>query len=189
MKEINKDRLFYEQSGGGVTFSGGEPFYQGKFLLEALESCKTDYINTAIDTSGFCDSDSILKAAETANYFLYDIKFMDNVKHEKYCGVPNDIVLENLKQLSETKTKLLLRIPVIPTINDDIPEMTAIFRFVKDFNNIETVHLLPYHNIQADKYIKIGKLYKLQEISSDESPNMEEIKNLFAAKFKTKIGG
>jgi pyruvate formate lyase activating enzyme len=189
MKEINKDRLFYEQSGGGVTFSGGEPFFQEKFLLSILESCKEDYINTAIDTSGFCDTAVIMKAAETADYFLFDMKFMDGEKYKKYCGVPNDIILENLKCLSETKTKILIRIPVIPTVNDDMSEMTAIFEFIKDFKNIKGVNLLPYHNIQADKYKKIGKQYELSGISGDESPNMDEIKNLFAAKFQTKIGG
>ena len=87
MKEINKDLLFYEQSGGGVTFSGGEPLFQAEFLLEALAQCRKDYINTAIDTSGYCDTESLLKAAALANYILYDIKFIDSEKHEKYCGV------------------------------------------------------------------------------------------------------
>ena len=189
MKEINKDRLFYEQSGGGVTFSGGEPFYQEKFLLSILESCKEDYIGTAIDTTGFCDTAVIKKAAELTKYFLYDLKFIDNVKHEKYCGVPNDIVLKNLEHLSEMKTKLILRIPVIPTINDDIPEMTAIFEFIKGFKNITAVNLLPYHNIQTDKYKRIGKQYELSEISSSESQNMGVIKSMFESKFRTKIGG
>jgi len=189
MKEINKDRLFYEQSGGGVTFSGGEPFYQDKFLLTILESCREDYINTAIDTSGFCDTASIMEAAKLANYFLYDVKFIDSEKHEKYCGVSNEIVLKNLHCLSETKTNLLIRIPVIPAVNDDIPEMTAIFQFIKDFKNITSVHLLPYHNIHVGKYRKIGKQYELSEISNDESQNMKEIKNMFETKFKTRIGG
>ena len=188
MKEIKKDVLFYEQSGGGVTFSGGEPFCQSGFLLEVLKMCAADCINTAIDTSGFCDTDDLLKAAETANYFLYDVKFMDSAKHEKYCGAPNDLILKNLKFLADTKTKLLLRIPVIPTINDDMQEMKGIFEFVKDFKNIETVHLLPYHNIHTEKYNKIGKEYELFEIPG-ESRNMDEINNLFAAKFRTKIGG
>ena len=194
MKEINKDLLFYEQSGGGVTFSGGEPLFQGEFLLAALESCRKAYINTAIDTSGFCDTETILKAAETANYFLYDIKFIDSRKHEKYCGAPNDLVLENLKRLSGTKTKLLIRIPVIPAINDDIAEMTGIFNFIEGLSNIEAVHLLPYHNIQADKYRRIGKQYELldisgMEVSGDESPNMDKIKSLFADKYRTRVGG
>ena len=189
MKEINKDRLFYEQSGGGVTFSGGEPFCQAQFLLAVLESCRQDYINTAIDTSGFCDTASIMEAAKIANYFLYDVKFIDSAKHEKYCGVPNDIVLENLRYLAETNTNLLIRIPLIPTVNDDMAEMTAIFKFIEGFKNITLVHLLPYHNIHTDKYRKIGKQYELSEIPGDESQNINEIKNLFASKFKTRIGG
>ena len=189
MKEIKKDLLFYEQSGGGVTFSGGEPFYQSIFLLAILEQCRKDYINTAIDTSGFCDTGTMIKAAEMANYFLFDIKFMDSGKHEKYCGTPNDLILKNLERLAETGTKLLMRIPVIPTINDDMPEMTRIFNFIKRLNNIEAVHLLPYHNLQTDKYKKIGKEYELSGIPNDESPNMTEIINLFATKFRTKVGG
>jgi pyruvate formate lyase activating enzyme len=189
MNEINKDLLFYEQSGGGVTFSGGEPFYQGQFLLEALARCKEDYINTAIDTSGYCNTETLLKAAETAQYFLCDIKFADPVKHEKYCGFPNEIILKNLKALSETKSKILIRIPVIPAVNDGMEEMKGIFIFIKDLKNIETVHLLPYHNIQTEKYKRIGKQYELSVISNDESPNMNEIKSLFETKFRTKIGG
>ena len=189
MKEIHKDLLFYEQSGGGVTFSGGEPLSQVKFLLEALKSCREDYINTAIDTSGFCDTETLLKVAETADYFLYDIKFMDSEKHETYCGGPNALILKNLECLADTKAKLLIRIPVIPTVNDDIPEMTGIFEFIKGIKNIETVHLLPYHNIQTDKYKKIGKQYGLSEIPNDESPNIGEIEHLFATRFKTKVGG
>ncbi|MCL1848355.1 MAG: glycyl-radical enzyme activating protein [Clostridiales bacterium] len=189
MREIKKDLLFYEQSGGGVTFSGGEPFSQSIFLLAVLEQCRNEYINTAIDTSGFCDSEAMLKAAEKTNYFLFDIKFIDCGKHEKYCGAPNDLILKNLRDLAEANTKLLIRIPVIPTINDDMREMTGIFEFIKGLKNIETVHLLPYHNLQTDKYKRIGIEYELSEISNDESPNMNEIINLFATKFRTKVGG
>jgi len=189
MKELNKDLLFYEQSNGGVTFSGGEPLYQAEFLLEALKACKEDHINTAIDTSGFCDAEAILKAAEIANYFLYDIKFIDSEKHEKYCGGPNEIVLKNLEHISQARTKILIRIPVIPSINDDLQEMKGIFEFIKDLKNIETVHLLPYHNIQTDKYNRIGMKYELPEISGDESQNMDEIKRLFSGKFRIKVGG
>jgi len=189
MKEINKDILFFEQSGGGVTFSGGEPLSQAEFLLEALSQCRKDYINTAIDTSGFCQTDYILEAADMANCFLYDIKFIDPVLHEKYCGVSNDLILKNLKKLAETKTRLLIRIPVIPAVNDDIGEMTGIFDFIRDIKNIEAVHLLPYHNIQTDKYKRIGKQYELSGISGDESPNMEKIKSMFSEKFRTKVGG
>jgi pyruvate formate lyase activating enzyme len=189
MKEVKKDLLFYEQSGGGVTFSGGEPFYQADFLLAALENCKEEFINTAIDTSGYCDTASLLKAAETAGCFLYDIKFIDSGKHERYCGGPNGLILKNLELLAETKAKLLIRIPVIPAINDDMPEMKGIFDFISGIKNIKAVHLLPYHNIQTDKYKKIGKQYELSKISSDDSQNIDEIKSLFSTKFRTAIGG
>ena len=189
MKEIYKDLPFYEQSGGGVCFSGGEPFYQAKFLLQALARCREDHINTAVDTSGCCDTKTLLEAAGKVNYFLYDIKFMDSVKHKKYCGMPNELILDNLKHLAEAKTKLLIRIPVIPGINDDMAEMTGIFEYIRDFRNIETIHLLPYHNIHSGKYKKIGKHYELDEISGEESPNMDRIIALFGTRFRTKTGG
>lgn len=192
MGEIRKDMLFYEQSGGGVTFSGGEPLYQADFLLQVLAQCREDCINTAIDTSGYGDTGILLKAAEITNYFLYDIKLMSSNKHEQYCGLPNDLVLYNLRQLANhanARMKLLIRIPVIPSVNDDISEMNEIFEFIKDFSNIAAVHLLPYHNIQADKYNRMGKQYELAGISGDESPNMGAIHRLFSSKFTTKIGG
>jgi pyruvate formate lyase activating enzyme len=189
MKEINKDSPFYEESGGGVTFSGGEPFYQADFLLELLSQCRENYVNTAIDTSGCCNTTILLNAAAITNYFLYDIKFIDSKKHEKYCGAANELILENLKNLEETKTKLLIRIPVIPGINDDMEEMTGIFEFIKDMKNIEAVHLLPYHNIHIEKYKRLGKQYELVEIPNDESPNMKRINDLFSNKFMTKVGG
>jgi pyruvate formate lyase activating enzyme len=189
MDEISKDIMFYEQSGGGVSFSGGEPTYHGEFLLEVLARCSEEYINTAIDTSGFCDTETLIKVAKLSNYILYDIKFIDSAKHLLYCGVPNDLILHNLKCLSKTKTKLLIRIPVIPTINDDMQEMNGIFEFLKTIGNIETVHLLPYHNIHVNKYKKTGILYELSGISGAQSPNMDKIQNLFGSRFKTKIGG
>ena len=192
MEEIKKDLLFFEQSGGGVTFSGGEPFFQGDFLYEILEKCRDDYINTAIDTSGHCDSGLLLKAAEMANYILYDVKFIDSKKHEKYCGAPNDLILENLKLLSGMKKgrpRILIRIPVVPGLNDDPAEMKGIFDYIKGLNGIEIVHLLPYHNIQGDKYKRLGMKYELDELPGDESPNMKELLEIFSKKFRTKVGG
>ena len=188
MKEIKKDLLFYEQSGGGVTFSGGEPFNQAEFLLEMLTQCKNEYIKTAVDTSGYCDPETILKAAEITDYFLYDIKFMDSKKHENYCGVSNDLILNNLKKLSHTKVKLLIRIPVIPSINDSLQEMVDIYDFIKDMPNIETVHLLPYHNLQSEKYNRLGKQYELSGIP-DKNPDMDTIVKVFIGNFRTKVGG
>ena len=189
MKEINKDILFYEQSGGGVTFSGGEPLQQGEFLLRALAQCREDCINAAVDSSGFGDTAILTEAAAYAKYILYDIKFFDAAKHMQYCGASNEIILSNLEKLASVKTKLLIRIPVIPTINGDLPEMQKIFDFIKNITTIEMVHLLPYHNIHTEKYRKIGMDYGLSGISADESANMKEIFNIFSAQFRTRIGG
>ena len=188
MKEINKDVLFYEQSGGGVTFSGGEPMLQADFLLEVLAQCRDEHIKTAIDTSGYCDTRDLLKAAEFANCFLFDIKCIDSKKHKTYCGASNDIILNNLKYLAGTKSTLLIRIPVIPSINDSMHEMKSIYEFIKGFLNIDTVHLLPYHNIQSDKYKRLGMQYGLDGIPG-ESPNMDDIVRLFSTSFRTRIGG
>ena len=188
MKEIIKDRLFYEQSGGGVTFSGGEPFCQPEFLMEVLSCCKKECINIAVDTSGHCDTDVLLEAAETVGYFLYDIKFINPKKHEQYCGVSNKLILKNLERLSGTKAKLLIRIPVIPGINNNLKEMAGIFNYIKGIKNIETVHLLPYHNIHAGKYKKIGKQYEYSE-NPGTGLTVNDIKDIFAGNFQTIIGG
>ena len=188
LDEIKKDTLFYEQSGGGVTFSGGEPFFQADFLLETLKECNKDYIKTAIDTSGYCDAGVLLEAAKYTDWFLYDIKFIDPVKHNEYCGFSNEIILENLKKLSCVKTKILIRIPVIPSINDDLQEMSAVFEYIKPLSNIETVHLLPYHNIHGDKYKRLGMNYELSSVP-EKSANIDEIVKLFGCGFKVKVGG
>jgi len=189
MKEIKKDALFYEQSGGGVTFSGGEPLFQADFLLDLLRKCKNDFIKTAVDTCGYCDTQILLEITKFTDYFLYDIKFADSSSHEKFCGVPNDLILKNLNKLSQVKVKLLIRIPVIPGVNDSISGMTDIYNLIKNFSNIETVHLLPYHNIHSGKYESFGKQYELSNLSNDKSPYMEAIEKLFSKRFKIKIGG
>ena len=187
LKEIKKDLIFYEQSGGGVTFSGGEPLYQPDFLLEMLQKCVAEYIHTAIDTSGFCDTDIIIQAAELANLILFDIKFFDEAQHIKYCGVSNKIILENLKALSKTKVNINIRVPVIPEINDDEHEMREICGYIKDMKNITGVNLLPYHNIQSEKYKRLNMEYKMPDLQ--EQNNILNIEKIFKIYFKTKIGG
>lgn len=194
--DIKKDLLFYEQSGGGVTFSGGEPLTQPDFVIAALERCREEYIHTAVDTSGYCDEDIILKVSKLAGIFLYDIKFFDEEKHIEYCGVSNKIILENLKAITECGTsskaaKIIIRVPVIPGVNDDMREMENICGYIADLNisNILEVHLLPYHDIQADKYKRLGIEYKMPIVSCD-GENIYNIKKLFEKhNFKVKIGG
>lgn len=188
MEKLRRDNIFYEQSGGGVTFSGGEPFYQREFLIEMLKRCKDELIHTAVDTSGFTRTEFITEAAKYAGLFLYDIKFASSDKHEKYTGVPNTVILENLRTISGM-TKIFVRIPVIPGINDDKEEMTKICLAIKGLA-IDEVNLLPYHNIQTEKYKRLGQEYLLNDVPSGDTADLEGLRALFGSYgFKTKIGG
>lgn len=117
--EIEKDIPFYEESNGGVTFSGGEPLLQKDFLIKLLRSCKLKNIPTAIDTCGYAKWDSINEVSKYADLFLYDLKIIDDYKHKSLTGVSNKIILENLKKLLSLGCKVTIRIPIIPAFNDD----------------------------------------------------------------------
>ena len=128
--EIEKERVFFDQSGGGVTFSGGEPLLQPEFLIELLDECGSRGIHRAVDTAGFVNTDIILEVARRTDLFLYDLKMMDSEKHRKWVGVPNEKILENLKALSGTGAKIIIRIPLIGGVNDDTENIEATARFV-----------------------------------------------------------
>jgi len=154
--EIRKDIPFYDTSGGGVTFSGGEPLMQVEFLLELLELCGGEHIHRAVDTTGHTDPDILMAVAAHTDLFLYDLKMMDSAKHEKYTGVSNRLILDNLKQLANVKTALIIRIPLIPGINDDTDNLDRTGAFLNLLPGIIKVDVLPYHAFQKSKYIRFG---------------------------------
>lgn len=154
--EIRKDIPFYDTSGGGVTFSGGEPLMQAEFLLELLELCGSEHIHRAVDTTGYADPDILMAVAAHTDLFLYDLKIMDSAKHEKYTGVSNRLILDNLKQLANIKTALIIRIPLIPGINDDTDNLDRTGAFLNLLPGIIKVDVLPYHAFQKSKYIRFG---------------------------------
>lgn len=187
--EVLKDNVFYEESSGGVTISGGEPFVQIDFLLELLKEIKERNVHVAIDTSGFTSWENILKIIDYVDLFLYDLKHMDSEKHKLYTGVPNEIILNNLRKLSETDKDVWVRIPVIPGINDDDANIIASIEFIKN-QNLRQIYLLPYHNIMNNKYQKLGMIYKLPEVIPPTDIRMEEIANMFKGNgLNVKIGG
>ncbi len=155
--EIIKDKAFYENSGGGVTFSGGECMLQIDFLLEILKRCKENGIHTAIDTAGHISWGNFEKVLPFTDLFLYDIKIFDSEKHKKYTGVGNELILDNLKRLFEIGAKIWIRIPVIPTVNDNKEEMQKIKAFIDNCGVAERVELLPYHKMGENKYGAICK--------------------------------
>jgi pyruvate formate lyase activating enzyme len=172
MNEIEKERVFFDQSGGGVTFSGGEPLLQSKFLIELLDECGKRGIHTAVDTAGLANTEIILEVAKRTDLFLYDLKLMDSEKHRKWTGVPNEKILENLKALAGTGVKIIIRIPLIGGINDDEDNMRKTAEFVSELSGEKKeVNLLPYHKIAQTKYQKLGRPeeFKLLEEPSKES--------------------
>ena len=134
MSEIVKDRVFYEESGGGVTFSGGEPLMQDKFLIESLKKCNTLGIHSAVDTSGYTSEGVIDRVSNYADLFLYDLKLMNDDVHQKYTGVSNQIILKNLIELDQLGKKIVIRIPIVPEITDTNENLFAIrgFHFLSE---------------------------------------------------------
>jgi pyruvate formate lyase activating enzyme len=161
MKEIERDIPFYDQSDGGVTFSGGEPLMQRSFLLELLRACQAQEIHTVVDTSGYASWEALESIRSYVDLFLYDLKFMDDERHIKYTGVSNKLVLDNLRRLTQSGTQVYVRIPLIPGINDDEENLRQSGEFLASLPNISGVELMGYHDIAAAKYEALGMAYQL----------------------------
>lgn len=189
LAEIEKDRVFYDESGGGVTFSGGEPLMQPEFLCALLQGCRQRGIHTTVDTCGHAQWQTLAKVSELADVFLYDIKHMDSSKHHEFTGVSNELILENLKQLSRIHNGINLRVPIIPGLNDDLENLLMTGRLAVDLG-ITQVHLLPYHSIGRDKYARVGEVYNLPEVQAPSPERMEQIaRELRSLGLRVKIGG
>lgn len=176
LKEILKDKAFYENSGGGVTFSGGECMLQIDFLEEILKKCKNEGIHTAVDTAGNVPWEYFEKTLPYVDLFLYDIKAFDEEIHKKYTGVSNMLILDNLKNLLLHKANVTVRIPIIPTVNDSEKEMKKIRDFLSPFRPIKT-ELLPYHKMGEHKYNAINK--KATEFTVPKDEEMKKLNKLF----------
>lgn len=175
MEEIKKDIVFYEESEGGVSFSGGEPLMQKDFLNELLINCKKNGLHTTLDTAGCASKEIILQIAPNVDLFLYDLKLIDDKKHQKYTGISNKEILENLLLLSELKHNIVIRIPIVPTINDSEEDIADFGKFIQKVNIIR-VDLLPYHIIGEEKYRKLKKVNRMKEIVPPSKERIEEIK-------------
>jgi pyruvate formate lyase activating enzyme len=165
--EVERDILFYDESGGGVTFSGGEPLFQYDFLLAVLKECREREIHTAVDTMGYADTDLVLEIAEHTDLFLFDLKLMDPAWHLEYVGVPNEGILDNLKALDRRGSPVLVRIPLVPGINDDRENLEKTARFIASLSGIRSVSVLPYHDSAAEKYRRFGIENKMLGLGTD----------------------
>ncbi|NQU85635.1 MAG: glycyl-radical enzyme activating protein [Mariniphaga sp.] len=190
MSQVNREKIVMDESGGGVTFSGGEPLAQPDFLLELLKASKSEGYHTAVDTSGFAKPEDFEKIAPFTNLFLYDLKLMDDDLHKKYTGVSNQLILKNLQFLCECEKSIRIRIPVIKGINDSIQNLNDSISFLKELMGIEQVDLLPHHHIGRGKYERFGLKYRMpdqQQITDIEMKSFEQL--IESEGFKVKIGG
>lgn len=154
--DIMKDEMFYDQSGGGVTFSGGEPMIQPDFLTALLEECKQCDLHTAVDTSGYAPREDFERICNLVDLFLFDLKLMDDAEHFEYTGVSNRLILENLVLLSEIARKVVVRIPMIPEITDTRVNLDAVSEFLEPLKGVRQINLLPYNRLGEDKASRFG---------------------------------
>jgi len=190
MKEIEKDIPFYQQSKGGATFSGGEPMLQIDFLNSLLKKCKSKDLNTAIDTTGFTDYDNFERVYGMTDYFLYDLKLMNDDEHIRYSGVSNKNIHDNLRRLTDAGNKVILRVPIIPTITDTAQNLGEMLNFITSLKTVLEIDLLPFHKTANSKYEKMRKENRLPNLVPLTAIEMNNIKNKFSKLgYPVKIGG
>ena len=190
LQQVEKDRLYYDESGGGVTFSGGEPLAQPEFLIALLRACGERDLHRVVDTSGLAATQTLLKVAEHTDLFYFDSKLMADQRHRQTTGVSNQRILENLRALDLEGQAVRIRVPVIPGINDHIENFSAMAEFLAPLKQIRQVDLLPYHSSAREKHRKFGMAWKLNGASELAPERLEE----FAAairrpELRVEIGG
>jgi pyruvate formate lyase activating enzyme len=206
---IERERVHIEHSGGGVTFSGGEPLMHSEFLIEMLKACGEKGLHRAVDTCGFASTEILLEVAKYTDLFLFDLKLLDPVQHKKWTGVDNRLILKNLKVLAESGANINIRIPLIKNVNTGIEEVTKMAEFVSELPSIncglETlsadkagatpkqkmlVNLLPYHNIASGKYKKLEMFYDSSEMDEPTAEDLKTATEIFGKYgIEVEIGG
>jgi len=165
MQELLKDEVFYDTSGGGITFSGGEPMMQVDFLSEVLPKCRQHRLHVALDTCGAVSWESFERVLPWVNLVLYDLKIMDGKRHQAATGVGNELILENARRLAERQVPMWIRTPLIPGFTSDTGNISAIARFIREeLPGVERWDLLAYTNLGRPKYKRLDRKYLLAEV-------------------------
>lgn len=181
IREVEKDVLFYDESDGGVTLSGGEPLFQPEFSQALLRECKARGIHTALDTCGDATEKVLLAIAENTDLFLYDLKLVDPEAHKRHTGISNNRILTNLRRLDERGERIWIRIPLIPGINDNPDTIDQLGAFITTLNSVEIVQLLPYHRAGIQKLKRLGRIPAL-----NPSPSSRESIERIAERLRTR---
>ncbi|MEI6674168.1 MAG: glycyl-radical enzyme activating protein [Verrucomicrobiota bacterium] len=190
MASVLKDRVFYDESDGGVTISGGEPLSQPQFLLALLAACRREGLHTVLDTTGCGQTGHLLAAAELTDLVLYDLKALDEGRHLQLTGVSNTLILDNLKRLDRVHRNIWIRLPVVPGLNDDLHNLTQIAEFVLGLRHVTLVNLLPFHRTGLDKFARLGQTHTLAGVQAPSVELMEAAVRIFHdAGLQATIGG
>ena len=185
--EVLKDRDFYENSGGGMTVSGGEPMMQFDFTYSLFKAAKEAGLHTCIETCGFAPKENFKKLAQYVDIFLFDCKETDSRRHKEYTGVPNESIKENIKMLDEMGSKIILRCPIIPTLNDRQDHFEAIAELAESLNNIIEVNIEPYHPLGSSKAMFLGKKYVLEDLSFPDNETVNRWIEIISSKKKVRV--
>jgi pyruvate formate lyase activating enzyme len=188
---IEKERPFFDQSAGGVTFSGGEPLLYPDFLIELLDRCGARGIHRAIDTSGYVKTATLLEVARHADLFLYDLKLIDTDRHRRYTGVDNSLILNNLEALAATGVAIQVRVPLLGGVNDDAENLAGIADFVAGLaGSRKAVNLLPYHDVARGKDAKLRQHRDLHAIHEPGPEGLERAIRVFGEHgLRATVGG
>ncbi len=182
MVEIRSDVIFYDESGGGATFSGGEPLLQPDFLRDLLNACRREGVHTTLDTTGYAPPDTFRDIATDVSFFLYDLKLMDDSRHQDCCGVSNQVILENLQGLAHENRRTIIRIPLIPGINDDDANLSQVADFVASLPVPFPVDILPYQQMGIGKYDLLHRHYRLRETTPPTNGRVNAAADIIAAR-------
>jgi pyruvate formate lyase activating enzyme len=175
LQEVVRDKPFYENSGGGMTASGGEALSQPDFLAELFKRCQDAYIHTCLDTSGYANADAWEKILPYTNLILFDLKLMDPSAHKRVTGKSNRKILQSLELVDKSGVSIIIRIPIITGINDSEENITGIAQYIKQFDNIKEVNLLPYHRFGEGKYAMLDRSYSLYDLQPPDHDKLEKL--------------
>ena len=187
---VERDRIYYRRSGGGLTLSGGESLTQPDFAVALLKTAKERGINTAMESTGFADFSVISRYLPYLDLYLMDIKHMNSAKHKEFTSQPNELILENAKKMTDAGARLIVRTPVIPTFNATKEEIGEIAKFASSLKGVTQMHILPYHRIGTDKYKGLNRDYSLTGIEPPSKELMNELLEVVNSYgLKGQIGG
>ena len=177
--KLIRDKIFFEQSGGGVTFSGGEAGLQYKFLSEIGAELQKDNIHTALDTAGLITWEKLEKAINSMNMVLFDIKAYDSRLHRKYTGAGNELILENIKKTADKNKELIIRMVIVPGMNDNIEDIKKRISFIKELGSaVKQIDILKYHNLGEGKYKSLGMIYSVPKDLYREEGFWKKVKEM-----------